>query len=113
MLFFEPDLTTFRVNRTREFHHWHPGSETVATASQLYSTLMRGWAVSQHVNRTEVRFRGGRRTWLYKFDLQYNDHYMTMPVQANPAVERFVHTEAFIVTEQQHVAEVSLFAANA
>ena len=112
-MFFQPDLNAFFVDGDREFHHWHPGSETTATASQLYSVLMRNWSISQQVIRTEVRFPGGRKTWIYTFELQNNDNYMTMPVQANPALERFVHTSAFLVTEKRHVAQVLPFVANA
>jgi len=112
-MFFKPDLNAFNVDGDREFHHWHPGSETVATASQLYSALSGGWRISQRVTRTEIRFRGGRKTWLYAFELQYDDNHMTMPVLANPAVERFVHTSAFLVSEKRHKAQVLPFAANA
>ncbi len=112
-MFFKPDLTAFKINGDREFYHWHPGSETMATASQLYSALTRGWNISQHVTRTEIRFSGARKTWLYAFKLQYDDFYMTMPVLANPAVERFVHTSAFLVSEKRHKAQVLPFAANA
>lgn len=112
-MFFKPDLTAFNVDGEREFHHWHPGSETTATASQLYSFLMGEWAVSQRVTREEVRFRGGRRTWIYTFTLRRNHDYLTMPVQSNPAVERFIFTTAFLVSEKRHEAQVLPFAANA
>jgi hypothetical protein len=97
-MFFRPQLTAFVIDGEREFHHWHPGSETVATGSALYSAILHGWQVSTEVTSTSVAFSHGRRSRLYNFELLRDENYMTMPVQENPSVIRFLCTEPFTVT---------------
>ena len=96
-MFFQPDLQAFTVDRDREFHHWHSGSEVVAVGSQLYSALLNGWQASTQVIRKEITLGGGRRTSIFYFELFRDDTYMTMPVQENPAVVAFLRAEPFSV----------------
>jgi len=96
-MFFKPQLTAFDMDGEREFHHWHPGSERIATGSQLYSAILNGWQVSTDVMQQPIDFSNARRTSLYHFELKFGSNRMTMPVQENPAIVRFLNMEPFTI----------------
>ncbi|MEO0564551.1 MAG: hypothetical protein AAF125_20770 [Chloroflexota bacterium] len=96
-MFFQPQLNAFYVDGDREFHHWHAGSESVATVSQLYCAILNGCEANTEVGYEQIIFTGARTTALYTFTLRKGDDTFKMPVQENPALMRFLRTEPFKV----------------
>ncbi|MEO1664795.1 MAG: hypothetical protein AAFU54_09165 [Chloroflexota bacterium] len=109
-MFFTPDLTAIRTLHPRkEFHYWSPKSEAFASASHLYSAILRGWQTSSHVIQRTYTFGGGRHTHVYYIELRRDRQYMTMPVIENPALIRLLALNSFEVSGyQEHIVGIAV-----
>jgi hypothetical protein len=78
----EEDLNVYR--------HWHVHSEKFAGGDALATLLLTGWLMRDAVFVDTYWLSGSRTVHVYQFELMRDDESVSMPVIANPYVERLI-----------------------
>jgi hypothetical protein len=68
--------------------YWSPSTEPYAGCDNLVTALHDGWEMDGEVLREEKSYAGMRQINIYHVKLQRAGEAMTMPVLANPYIER-------------------------
>jgi hypothetical protein len=100
-MFIQPNPKNFHIQYLDVNRHWSPRSEKFAGGDNLLTALMRGWEISDKVEKESYWHAGVRQITVYHFRLRRNDQEIAMPVLANPYVNRMLFTSPFSVVERQ------------
>lgn len=91
------------------YRHWHPDSEPYTGGDSLATALADGWQLTALPRYQVYRFDSRRHVHLYFFELERLGEHRTMPVLANPFVERLIRDIAarFALETQETIALAS------
>jgi hypothetical protein len=87
------------------YRYWSPLSEQYAGGDCLFAALYCGWTVNPVVYREEHWRSESRSVCVYHFELVQDGQLVTMPVIANPYINRLIRDQAL---EVQSIEERSL-----
>jgi hypothetical protein len=84
--------------------HWSASSEPYAGGDALLTKLNQGWATAETVRSQLHWLTSARSVVVYHFELHRGDEKLTMPVIANPFVDRFIREQVLMVKAADAIA---------